>query len=387
MKILHINTNEVGGAANAAKRIHWALQQSGVDSNMLFLEDKYDTQSGYFYYSEEDPLFEPKDFLNRLKNKVVSGFSSERPISWPRSIFDLSKNKHVREADIIHLHWVPKFLDYNFFLKTHKPVVWTLHDMAPFSDGFHYYFDVDPDYKLKTRRKIKSYKSSCLAPNRIQVVSPSEWLKSESEASELFGNYAHQRIRYALDFSVYKVLDKSELLPKYSFSPEDKIAIFIADNINDNRKGFQYVVEILPQLLAAGYKLITVGNGEIAEHPDIHSFGHVSSEEKMAELYNLAHVFIMPSLQDNYPNTILESLACGTPVVVFENSGNVENIEPPSNGYIAKNEDATDLLAGALYFKDTEVEASEISKKLYAMCRPELISQQYQELYQQLINI
>ena len=143
MKILHINTSDHGGAANACIRLHKGLRKQGVSSKILFLNlhNSADNHLHGFYTNRSKFFF--KKILQRLlyRNKwrtrnlkpVIEGFFS------PKTVHRIENHPLIDWADIIHLHWVTHFLNYpTFFNRVQKPIVWTLHDMNPFSGGYHY---------------------------------------------------------------------------------------------------------------------------------------------------------------------------------------------------------------------------------------------------------
>lgn len=151
MKVLHVNTKDTGGAALAALRLHYALLQAGFDSSMLVLKLSRTDVPRVFQVPHKRHsrivtigrrvgrllgLFQSYDeaVTNALAGKVI-GFDG---YSLPNSPYDITKLDVYKKADIIHLHWVAGFVDYSFFSKNSKPVVWTFHDMAPFTGGCHY---------------------------------------------------------------------------------------------------------------------------------------------------------------------------------------------------------------------------------------------------------
>ena len=231
MKILHITTNAGGGAGRAAMRLHRSLLKTGIESHILFLKDKAEGIPNAHCYAdyENSLIFKIKDSYHRLQSKIVSGFDKYQAFSLAKTPFDLLKVPIVREADVIHLHWVTKFLDYkSFFKKVNKPVVWTLHDMLPFSPGYHYLhgFDLHKfEHKLKQNLALKI--AALKDFDKLSIVAPTHWLLNLSQKSELFSKYPHQVIRNLLDRKTfYPRTEISELRAKYGFKSDDKIVLF-----------------------------------------------------------------------------------------------------------------------------------------------------------------
>ncbi len=386
MKVVHINTNSSGGAAKAAIRIHRAMLKKGIDSKILFLRSKNLTEPESYTFYDDSLISKIKDFLNRLRHLIYSKFDTSIPVSLPFNIYDLTQNALVINADIIHLHWVSKFLDYSFFQKINKPIVWTLHDMAPFTGGNHYKTDFDDDKFKKIIDINLNYKKNALKNfKKMKIVTPSKWLSNESKKSEIFGEYQHYIVRNTIDFDVFKKLSKSELRSKFHFSVEDKIIIFIAEKITDNRKGISYFLGILDELIAQNIKIILIGKSKLGIASDnIISFGNIDDEVKIAELYNIADVFVITSIEDNFPNTILESMSCGTPVVGFDNTGINELIVHKENGYLAKDRDKKDLLQGINYVLENHtVLSNNAIVKAVENCNSQKVINDYLNVYNQ----
>lgn len=390
MKILHVNTNYGGGAGIAARRLNASLNQySNIESDILFLDEN---SANYISYSsiENSFIFNFKNKLNRLKHKWKSGFSKFNPISLADNPFDVLKLDEVSKYDIIHLHWVSKFLDYkSFFEKVQQPVVWTIHDMAPFSDGFHYDFDFDIKQKQVVLRKNSMIKHKSLVRfENLTINSPSHWLMTQSSKSKLFSKFTHHNIRNTIDTSIFKTLNSDTLRKKYGVKTDEKVVLFLAENVDDKRKGIEYFKTIIPSLEKNNIKIILVGNGTFSYTSEqIISLGLIKDENVISEIYNVADAYVTCSMQDNFPNTILESLACGTPVVVFNNSGCIELIDHKINGYIAENKDTNSLLDGILYtLNELKTNKKDISKKIHELCSYSAISKKHIELYEQILS-
>jgi glycosyltransferase involved in cell wall biosynthesis len=367
--------------------------KKGVDSHILFLKDKNDKIPNSHAYCdyENNLMFKLKDFSHRLYSKFISGFDKYQALSLAETPFNLLKVPIVREADLIHLHWVTKFLDYkSFFKKINKAVVWTLHDMLPFSPGYHYLHGFDVN-KFKTRLdKNLSIKKAALRDfDNLSIVAPTQWLLDLSKKSELFSKYNHSVIRNLLDRSVFQpATNRNDLKAKYGFGIDDKIVLYVAEDINDKRKGIDLFVSITERLLEKNYKILLIGSGEFEKKDaNIISIGKVSDDKTLAELYALSDVFVITSREDNYPNTVLESLACATPVVGFDNSGIAEMIQHQKTGYVAKAFNTEEILEGIDFTILHRAEFAENAKLfISAQCDEDKICTEFTNLYQELIQ-
>lgn len=352
MKITHISTSNRGGATNAAKRLHKGLLKKGVDSSFLTLNTPLLNTPKTYSIPQSYPTFFQRNIfkylniplLNSQKNEVlIEGFQGDYEMfTFPDTDYDILAHPEVKNADIINLHWISNFLDFNsFFKKVNKPIVWTLHDMNPFLGGFHYSEDRkinnhvfgDLEEKL-SQKKIQSIRNH----DNITVVAPSKWLLNESAKSETLGIYPHHHIPYGLDTTVFKPIDKA--LSRSVFDlPEDKVLLlFVSEAIGTRRKGFDLLKSAILEIEdKKDVVLCAVGTkGDISFGDNIISVGGISDERLINILFSAADAFILPSREDNFPNVMLESLLAGTPVVAFPVGGILDVVKQNFNGIIAK---------------------------------------------------
>lgn len=375
MNILHISTFNSGGAANSTSRLHQQLLKDGVNSNWLVLRRKLDIPKSFefekssfhlnfiFFFKK---IFYRFNVLNhpyldfwekRRRTELQQFFSGAEFYHIPYSDFDITKSDLYQAADIIHLHWVAGFLDYpSFFSKNKKPVIWTLHDQGPFSGGLHYMeyssdFDVNgsPVKRVFTQegkdllhknRKGKELALAQFKKNKVCIVTPSNWLNQESIKS-IFNSLPHFVVPYGIPSS-FSYLEKSIARSHLNLPKERFILLFVADSIDNNRKGFNILFQALKEVDIPNLMILTVGNNsEISSNLqnlsfDFHNFGRIENEKYLATIYSSSDFFITPSFEDNLPNTVLESLCCGTPVLGFDIGGLMDVVTENSNGNLAK---------------------------------------------------
>ena len=117
----------------------------------------------------------------------------------------------------------------------------------------------------------------------------------------------------------------------------------------------------------------------------VHALGYVSKPQRIVEVYNSADVFVLPSLEDNLPNTLMEAMACGVPCVGFQVGGIPEMINHQQNGYVAKFRDVDDLAAGIRYVLD-EADYAQLSKqcvmKVAHSYSQQSVANRYLEIYE-----
>ncbi len=350
MKILHICTFQKGGAAIAAIRLHQSLLESGHESKFLFLECK---ESNTFF------KYKKRNYAVALLIKIIKKLQIPLSIQACKTlkyrhkfeVFSFAETRYktlhehplVVKADIINLHWIANFIDYKtFFKNVSKPIVWTLHDMQPFQGGFHYKEDeirnANTLFELnKKQYDIKKHALKAKDLYSITIVAPSKWLCELSQQSEILGGFEHKYIPYGIDVGIFKSLNKEEA--KHSIGvPKDKtVILFVAEHLKNYRKGFDMVIKLVTdENVKKRCSFIAVGKIKKKEQiPEIVYLGAVSNEKKMSLIYNAADFFILPSREDNLPNTMIESLCCGTPVVGFKIGGLTESIVDFENGLLA----------------------------------------------------
>src|SRR5687767_14714096 len=148
MRVVHVSTHDLaGGAARAAHRIHRGLEEIGIDSVMLVAVKGSRSPSIVEVSPEARLPARVHRWRMRRKSRLrKERYRDSRPGGYERFSDDqppLGKDLITQHpaADIIHLHSVADLLDYDLFfrdLRRDVPIVWTLHDMNPFTGGCHY---------------------------------------------------------------------------------------------------------------------------------------------------------------------------------------------------------------------------------------------------------
>jgi glycosyltransferase involved in cell wall biosynthesis len=413
MKILIVNTSDdLGGAAIASYRLYKGLQQSGIDSQM-YVQTKTRLDFGIYtpltkiekFLSFVRPFFDAYP-LTCYKNRQDSVWS---PAWAPHSI---SKTITKLNPDIIHLNWICEgFIPISEIKRIEKPIVWTMHDMWPFTGGCHY-----SDQCLKYQQTCNSCPQ--LGSNKkndlsswvwgrkkkhwntldLTIVSPSRWLAECAHKSSLFEKRKIITIPNGLDLNVFKPIDKSIARNLLNLPLDKKIILFGAVSATSNkRKGFQYLFEALNYLTDIGgfdnAEAVIFGSEKPKEQMGtklkINYLGNLPGDIALSLLYSAADVFVAPSLMENLALTIQESIACGTPVVAFNIGGNSDMIDHKKNGYLARPSDSLDLAQGIAWVLSDEKGWKSLSQncrmKAVANFEISLISRQYAKLYQEIL--
>lgn len=381
MKILIVNTYDGGGAANACLRLHQGLLQEGMDSSVLLRTKRKSIPETYQFGTQRVSNSNLKIVKNKLKSLMGNGISKEqlflkkRPkgleiFSFPKTNFDITASPLYEEADVINLHWVANFLDYeSFFKKNKKPVVWTLHDMNPFTGGEHYDQSVlgmnesgYPIPRLLTEEEKQMFQENLVLKKRaiesvknLTIVSPSKWLAQEAKQSSVFKTREVLCIPYGIDSTVFKPIDKDFSRDVLGIPKDKKVVLFVADSISNDRKGYSYLKNALSMMQRKDVVLCAIGSkkGAIEANEQILELGAIADDRLMNIAYSAADVFVIPSLMDNLPNTVIESLMSGTPVIGFPIGGIPDMIEHGVNGLLAEDISSTALLKSIEEFLNT----------------------------------
>lgn len=419
MRVLIINTSEkIGGAAIAARRLMEALRNNGINAKMLVRDKQTDHVS----------VVEVKKSWRNLWR-----FVWERIVIWTANRFkkhnlfdvdiantgtDITSMPEFTQADVIHLHWVNQgyisLKGLRTILQSGKPVVWTMHDMWPFT-GICHYADGCNKYETECGACPKIYgrphthdlahsifqkKMRVYAGRDICFVACSRWLEAMARKSKLLQDKFVTNIPNAINTKLFHPLNKEEARKRLNLPLDHKLILFGSMKITDKRKGIDYLIDACHILendypdIGDNIAVVIVGK-ETDETANLFPFpfynmGYVSSEHRLVDIYNAVDLYVTPSLQDNLPNTIVEAMACGTPCVGFQIGGIPQMIDHLHNGYVAEYQSAADL-ANGIHWILTETDYAELSeaacRKAVSSYSEESVSKQYIEVYNKAISL
>lgn len=360
MKVVHLNASSGGGAFAVAQRLCSGLNETGeVEASHLVYTGqpgKYDLWSNNWIRRKISfglHALEKLDFLRFEKNSSV-----RFAFSHGKTGIDILNHPLVKQADIIHLHWINKgFISLKSLgkiLKSGKAVVWTCHDMWPFTGGCYYsgkcnhylngcgncpMLKTPGDGDLSKRVNIK--KAKLFSTSRIEFITPSNWLRNIGLNSKTLGNSGIHTIPNAIDTSVF--IPGENQKSEFGLKNHTYTILFAAVNIADKRKGYKDFKLFCKSLISQGFhnfRVLYIGEnkGEIISEEDYEQrfTGYISDQQEMAQLYGSADLYVTTSSDDNLPTTIMESMACGTPVAAFSAGGIPEMIDDEQTGVIAE---------------------------------------------------
>jgi glycosyltransferase involved in cell wall biosynthesis len=376
MKIVHLSTEDInGGAARAAWRVHDSLRLVGADSSM-FVANRASHDERIMQYMPLKAIGARitralrRDLLRwelaRASHARPSGFEDFQD---DRTMWGSEVGTQAPDADLYHLHQIAEFVDYRASLRrlvARAPIVWTLHEMTPFTGGCHYNYgctgftrqcgacpqlgssgDRDLSHAVWARKQ-RVYER--IEPKRLHVVGASEWIASEARRSRLFSRFQISVIPYGLDTDVFRPMREARhLLEGFGLRPSIRVVLFLVDWTGNSRKGFELLDSALNAIQnAPNTALVSLGRGDSpklkSNLPHVH-LGGLTDDRMIAAVYSMADLFVIPSLQDNLPNTVLEAMACGAPVVGFRVGGIPEMVRDGVNGILVPPSDIGGLAA------------------------------------------
>ena len=408
MRVLIVNTSErTGGAAVAANRLMKALNNNGVKAKMLVRDKESDTLT--IVGLPKSPMLHWHFLWERFVIFCRLHFSRKHlfEIDLANTGSDITKLREFQEADVIHLHWINQgMLSLNGIrkiLRSGKPVVWTMHDIWPATGichltlGCHYFVSRCANCKYlpgggssnDLASRVWQKKQQMQADENIYYVACSRWLESEAKSSALLKGQKITSIPNPIDTHIYKKGNKEEARQRLGLPLDKKLILFASQRVTNENKGMSYLIEACRQLGDLCEVVILGGHAEevVAQLPmKAHPLGYVNDEQRIVDVYNAADVFVLPSLSENLPNTIMEAMACGVPCVAFKVGGIPEEIDHLKNGYVAAYRDANDLAKGIewiLQKADYEALSQQAVHKVMQCYSQQSVAVKYLDVYQQ----
>lgn len=411
MKILIVNTSDIdGGAARAAYRLHKALLSQGMASQMLVQSKNSDD---YTVIAETDKVKRTLNKLRPLLDLTPVHFYKERTktlfsSSWLPFSSIADKINEIN-PDIVHLHWIcGGMMTIEDIGKIKAPIVWSLHDMWAFTGGCHYdeecgayekecgsckVLGSDKEKDLSRKILVRKQKVFSKIPN-ITIVGLSRWLAACAEKSTLFKDKKVVNLPNPIDANKFKPFDKDKARELWSLPHDKKLVLFGAMGAtSDPRKGFEELSKALRKLNDKNIEFVVFGSSEPKERQNFgfktHYLGSLADDISLVTLYSAVDVMVVPSLQENLSNAIMESMACATPVVGFDIGGNSDMIEHKLNGYLVKPFGTSGLasgIEGILNSPDYDKLCQNAREKVLREFDNVVVAKKYIALYEEISN-
>lgn len=411
MKILILNSSDInGGAARATYRIHRCLVDAGIDSKMLVIEKKSSDPTVLESFTKV------QKFIYKVRQKIdgfpIKFYPKKTKSFFSCSIIPLSNlvpKVNKLNPDVVHLHWIcDSMFNIHDLIKIKAPIVWGLLDMWAFTGGCHYDENCGR-YKLNCGKcKVLGSKSeidlSRILFNKKQavysklknftIVGHSKWLAQSAQESSLLNNHRVLNIPSAINSNLFQPQSKMHSRNIWKLPQDKKLILYGATYAtSEPRKGYKELIDSLNYLKSTDVEFIVFGGkkpNSSEEHLfNTHYLGTIENDQSLVSLYNSADVMVVPSLQENLSNAILESLSCGIPVVAFNIGGNSDMIEHKKNGYLANPFSTSDLANGidwVLNQPNYYQLCDNARKKILTCFDGDIVSKQYIRLYEDVIN-
>mgnify|MGYP004526499615 CR=1 FL=1 len=356
MKVLQINSVcGVGSTGRIATDLYKALEEKGHECVIAYGRG---TAPEGIKTIKIGTNFD--NYMHVAKTRVFDkhGFGSIKATK------DFIKRVEEYNPDVIHLHNIHGYyinieILFDYLKKANKKVVWTLHDCWAFT-GHCAYFDYVGCNKWKEGCKEcpqkKEYPNSLLMDSSewsfnkkkdiftgvtdLTIVTPSKWLAGLVKQSYL-SEYKVEVINNGIDLDIFKPT-KSDFRERYGL--ENKFIILGVASVWDRRKGLQYLVN-LAEKIDDDYKVIIVGVSEKQKKSlpkNIIGITRTNNIRELVEIYSAADVFVNPTLEDNFPTTNLEAIACGTDIITFDTGGSSESAI--YYGYVTNDKSVDDII-------------------------------------------
>lgn len=407
MRVLIVNTSErTGGAAVAAHRLMMALNKHGVKAKMLVRDKESDSLT--VVGLPKSPLVRWHFLWERLVIFCRLHFSRKRlfEVDIANAGTDITKLREFQEADIIHLHWINQGMlslsGIRKILRSGKPVVWTMHDIWPATAVCHLTLGCR-SFTSKCRackllpsgsrlaERVWKRKQQMLQDEGIYYVACSRWLESEAKAGALLQGHKLTSIPNPIDTHIYHPTDKQKARELLGLPQDKRLILFVSQRVTNRYKGMDYLIEACRSLKDIPDLGVVILGGHAEEVTnqlpfEAYPLGYVNDEHRIVEVFNAVDVFVLPSLSENLPNTIMEAMACGVPCVGFRVGGIPEEIDHRENGYVADYRSAESLAAGIRWIL-TEADYAQLSqqavRKVVQSYSQQSVAMKYLDVYHQ----
>ena len=408
MRVLIVNTSErTGGAAVAANRLMKALINHGVKAKMLVRDKESDSLT--VVGLPKSPMLHWHFLWERLVIFVRSRFSRKHlfEIDLANTGSDITGLPEFKEADVIHLHWINQGMlslsNIQKILRSGKPVVWTMHDIWPATAichltlGCRSFTSACKSCRLLSggsalTQSVWRKKQRLFEDGDIHFVACSHWLESEAKSSALLKGHKITSIPNPIDTHIYNNrCNKQEVRQQLGLPADKKLILFVSQRVTNPNKGMDYLIDacrLLKDIPQLGVVILGGHAEEVADQLPFETYplGYVNDEHRIVDIYNAVDVFVLPSLSENLPNTIMEAMACGVPCVGFRVGGIPEEIDHKQNGYVADYRSAEDLARGIRWIL-TEADYESLSRhavqKVAQNYSQQSVALKYLDVYQQ----
>lgn len=410
IKVLHLVAGELNsGAARGAYWLHQAQLAVGIDSIFMI--------SGRNNLDDSSVIFLAKSSWQKLRFMLLPRLFGLLKLLYKdrkNLIFntgfdgiDFTKTSAYKSADIVHLHWINGLVSMRTLRKIDKPIVWTMRDMWPLTGGCHYAMDCDKyrtgcgacpqlgsQFKNDLSRFVIVNKRKSLNKG-MRLVGISEWLTSCAKDSFVFNGFIIETIANNIDTNQFFPVDRAIAREILRLPSNKKIILVGATNITDFYKGFNLFIESIKLLDLSDIHIVIFGNTDTQAFEKLGaqytSLGYLADTISLRLAYAAADVFVAPSRMEAFGKTLVEAMACRTPVVCFDATGPKDIVMHQITGYKANPFDPADLAAGIRWVVDQpedkyEQLCQQARQRAVAVFGSHVAADKYKKLYLELLG-
>ena len=424
MQIDHFNTLLSGGAAIAAKRLHAGLLDAHVASTLWHAQHNSEVLGEGI---KTAPWFQPNGPGRSEPGAWLQTASRHAMGRLRREYFRLGRRRRrggfiparnprrtpylpgVFSGDIVHLHWIGKFLDYQSFFSSLPrtiPVVWTLHDMNPLTGGCSHaedctgFMQACGNCPILARPSPQDWsfqefaiKRHSIESHRVHLVAPSLWMAKQAGRSAITQGFPVDVIRNPIDLTTFEPIDRAEAKRRLKIPVDAPCLLYVSHSLKSKAKGIDEYLGALSRLRdIPGLTGLMFGRGSLNVSRvgvPIHSLGYLSDPEQQRVAYSAADVFVMPSHAETISQTIVEAFACNTPTVAFDVGGIPDLVHDGETGFLARFRDVDGLASKIRWLLERPAERNRMAangrKMIQAEYSTERSISQYRALYERLL--
>jgi len=327
-----------------------------------------------------------------------------------RAVLRLHESLLKLKADVVHLHWINNgMLSIEDLKEINAPIVWTFHDSWPYTGGCHIVGDckrfrkscgscpvlnsnkeIDLSSRVLSRKEIFFKKIDPLL-----IISLSEWMALNIQSSKLFKGRKLKILPNTINTNVFKTHDMKLSRELFGLPEQKKLILFGAFSATtDINKGYSELLKALGIIKdKSNIECVIFGNDDndikSIEGFKVHMIGKIMDDNLLSNLYSACDVMVVPSRQESFGQTALESLSCGTPVCSFNHSGLKDIVRHKDNGFLAKPLDAKSLAEGICWIiensekYDLRQKARTYVKKKYSY---NIVGREYYKTYSEFLK-
>lgn len=408
-RVLHLSTyGASSGAGVAALRLLEAERSYGLDAELLLMAPNSKALAGVHTLGNDRRLYRAwqcKLWSERAIVALLNGFNREQTFKTSLGRLGISMRAlrpHLAKVDLIHLHWTQHaFLSLRTLEELCKlglPVVITLHDYW-WAQGIEQMATKPSELSAPLRRldrRVQQRKAELMAHYPIHWVSVSSSLANEVSRSSIVPRLGISTIGNVLSAQYYQQAQMQKTRGTNEQAPYQ--ILFVATRLDDPIKGWSYLIAAMRQLAElAGEKTVQMQLTLVGTLSDrtllkqipipVRHLGCISDAERLRSLYAESSVLISTSERESFGQTLLESLACGTPVIARDSGGPADIVIDGVNGALVAHDKPQEMTT-ALWQHFTEASAykPEACRASALRFAPTAIAQQYAQLYAQLID-